>query len=42
VREPPAFLNPHSEHILDWFHVAMRVADRSQLAQHHEAAAIAT
>jgi hypothetical protein len=25
VRELPAFLHPHSEHILDWFHIAMRI-----------------
>ena len=24
VRELPAYLHPHSEHILDWFHIAMR------------------
>jgi hypothetical protein len=33
VRELPAFLHPHSEHILDWFHVAMRIEQLSQTAR---------
>jgi hypothetical protein len=33
VRELPAFLHPHSEHILDWFHIAMRVEQLSQTAR---------
>jgi hypothetical protein len=31
--ELPAFLHPHSEHILDWFHIAMRVEQLSQTAR---------
>jgi hypothetical protein len=33
VRELPAFLHPHSEHILDWFHIAMRIEQLSQMAR---------
>ena len=33
VRQLPAFLHPNSEHILDWFHVAMRVEQLSQTAR---------
>jgi hypothetical protein len=33
VRELPAFLRPHSEHILDWFHIGMRVEELSQTAR---------
>jgi hypothetical protein len=33
VRDMPAFLHPHSEHILDWFHVAMRIEQLSQTAR---------
>jgi hypothetical protein len=33
VRELPAYPQPHSEHILDWFHIAMRVAQISQTAR---------
>jgi hypothetical protein len=33
VRELPAFLHPHSEHILDWFHIAMRIEQLLQTAQ---------
>ena len=33
VRELPAFLHPHSEHILDWFHIAMRVEQLLQTAR---------
>jgi hypothetical protein len=33
VRELPAYLHPHSEHILDWFHIAMRVEQLSQTAR---------
>jgi hypothetical protein len=33
VRELPALLHPHSEHILDWFHIAMRVEQLSQMAR---------
>jgi hypothetical protein len=33
VRELPAYLHPHCEHILDWFHIAMRVEQLSQTAR---------
>ena len=33
VRQLPAFLHPNSEHILDWFHVAMRIEQLSQTAR---------
>ena len=33
VRELPAYLHPHSEHILDLFHIAMRVEQISQTAR---------
>jgi hypothetical protein len=29
----PAYLHPHSEHILDWFHIGMRVEQLSQTAR---------
>ena len=32
VRELQLYLNPQAEHILDWFHVAMRVTMLRQLA----------
>src|ERR1039457_1981991 len=33
VRELPAYLHPHSEHIVDWFHIAMRVEQLLQTAR---------
>jgi hypothetical protein len=33
VRELPAFLHPHAEHILDWFHIGMRLEQLSQTAR---------
>jgi len=33
VRELPAFLHPHSEHILDWFHIGMRIEQLMQTAR---------
>ncbi len=33
VRDLPLYLNPHSEHFLDWFHIAMRIIVMSQLAK---------
>jgi hypothetical protein len=33
VRELPAFLHPHSEHILDWFHIALRIKHLSRTAR---------
>jgi hypothetical protein len=39
VRELPAFLHPHSEHILDWFHIAMRIEQLMQTARGFRGAA---
>lgn len=33
VRDLPMYLNPHSEHLLDWFHIAMRITVLGQLAK---------
>jgi hypothetical protein len=33
VRELPAYLHPNAEHILDWFHIAMRIEQLSQTAR---------
>jgi hypothetical protein len=33
VRELPAFLHPHSEHILDWFHIGMRIEQLMQTSR---------
>jgi hypothetical protein len=33
VRALPAYLHPHSENILDWFHIGMRVEQLSQTAR---------
>jgi hypothetical protein len=33
VRELPLYLNPQSEHYLDWFHITMRLTVMSQLAK---------
>ncbi len=33
VRDLPLYMNPQSEHILDWFHIAMRLTLLGQLAQ---------
>ena len=33
VRQLPQFLHPNSEHILDWFHIAMRIEQLSQTAR---------
>ncbi len=33
ARELPLYLNPHSEHYLDLFHIAMRITVMSQLAK---------
>jgi hypothetical protein len=33
VRELPAFLHAHSEHILDWSHIAMRIEQLTQTAR---------
>lgn len=33
VRDLPLYMNPQSEHLLDWFHVAMRLTVLGQLAK---------
>ncbi len=33
VRELQYYLNPHAEHILDWFHVTMKITVMSQIAK---------
>jgi hypothetical protein len=33
VRELPLYLNPQAEHVLDWFHVTMRLTIMGQLAK---------
>jgi hypothetical protein len=33
VRELPLYLNPHAEHVLDWFHVTMRLTVLGQYAK---------
>jgi len=39
VRELPAFLHPHSEQILDWFHIAMRIEQLLQAGRGFRGAA---
>jgi hypothetical protein len=33
VRELPLYLNPQAEHLLDWFHITMRLTMMSQMAK---------
>jgi hypothetical protein len=33
VRELQLYLNPHAEHLLDWFHVSMRLTVMNQMAK---------
>jgi hypothetical protein len=33
VRELPLYLNPQAEHLLDWFHVTMRLTVLGQMAK---------
>jgi hypothetical protein len=33
VRDLPLYLNPQAEHVLDWFHVTMRLTVMSQMAE---------
>jgi hypothetical protein len=33
IRDLPLFLNPHSEHYLDWFHITMRITVMSNMAK---------
>jgi hypothetical protein len=33
VRELPLYLNPQAEHLLDWFHITMRLTVMIQMAK---------
>ena len=33
IRELPRYLNPQAEHLLDWFHITMRITVMTQLAK---------
>ena len=33
VRDLQLYLNPHAEHILDWFHITMRITVMCQMAK---------
>jgi len=33
IRDLPLFLNPHSEHYLDWFHITMRITVMTNMAK---------
>ncbi len=33
VRDLPLYLSPHSEHLLDWFHVTMRITVMANMAK---------
>ena len=33
IRDLPRYLNPQAEHLLDWFHITMRITVLTQLAQ---------
>jgi len=33
IRDVPLYLNPHSEHLLDWFHVTMRITVMTNMAK---------
>ena len=33
VRELPLYLNPQAEHVIDWFHIAMRLTVMGQMAK---------
>lgn len=33
IRDLPLYLNPHSEHYLDWFHITMRLTVMSNMAK---------
>ena len=33
IRDLPRHLNPHAEHLLDWFHITMRITVMTQLAK---------
>lgn len=33
IRDLPLYLNPHSEHYLDWFHITMRITVMSNMAK---------
>jgi hypothetical protein len=33
VRELPLYLNPQAEHLIDWFHITMRLTVMGQMAK---------
>jgi hypothetical protein len=33
IRDLPRYLNPQAEHLLDWFHITMRITVLTQLAK---------
>ena len=33
IRDLPRYLNPQAEHLLDWFHITMRITVLTQLAR---------
>jgi len=33
VRELPLYLNPQAEHLIDWFHITMRLTVMGQMAE---------
>jgi hypothetical protein len=33
VRDLPLYLNPRAEHLIDWFHITMRLTVMSQMAK---------
>jgi len=33
VRELPFYLNPQAEHLIDWFHITMRLTVMGQMAK---------
>ena len=41
VRDLPLYLNPDSEHLIDWFHVTMRLTVLAQMAKSLPGAALA-
>ena len=33
IRDPPCYLNPQAEHLLDWFHITMRITVMTNMAK---------
>ena len=33
IRELPCYLNPRAEHLLDWFHITMRITVMTDMAK---------